>query len=832
MSFWPFGPHLGNSSQLENILDEYITLLHKLELEGDDLGGNDDDANVDERIGDEKESVSFYQSESIEDEDRIYVDNDFTKYNSLRIEDLMKEQASAKGFLPRLTAQESTRSSLSSLLQFHGEANRLDHTFESCNSEITKQSLNSDFIDRIVNDEDFLNELGKQNKLLIDILCFGYFYDEDSGCKIYHIDYLLNRMFYYMDHLEESSAVAYTTDITIGECSSHDSSDSSDDSGQINYLARVTILSEILVCDSWLISESLVKDHSRMSALWFIINHPNFQNEKSPQLAIFLKIHEKLLVSRPIDYLNFIRQLSTFIDDVLQHVDIPIMLDFLLNVISTDKSDCPTGMIDLVSEQMLIQKCIGYFNNIYHTPSVHVCVGDFLKSVVEISANVPFDDITIGPNKLIRELTSPDIVDEYIHIILSQKGSAACNIIPIIIELIRKNNSDYDSIDLTTTTLRENPPSDRDPIYLGYLLKGFSSVVSDMMTIITTENNPEIEPLVNQMGDSYFPFGMLRIKVLELIAELLHCSNMVLLNLYQPEVISKVRDENRNYLIPNLRNAIGSKIDSFGSEEEPEYIEKNDNEHTSNKEEDKQASYGVQYVNDLQNKKLRKSPTIGDMFKISLFDSQVIPKLLLCFLNNPWNNFIHNVVFDIIQQLFNGKMDNTYNPFIVFSTFNLKKSNRFLGTNSQQPIPDFSIIEDFVMKGFTKSYELFKLKHQNYGYMGHLILISEEISKFSELFDISLISREIDIILKENSWVQFSENILLNIRAMHTKILGGGNLVEDNNGNLIPDLLLIGHMNSLSIDDESSYLSEQFTEDDLHHKVGEIINIYKGIDKH
>lgn len=53
--------------------------------------------------------------------------------------------------------------------------------------------------------------------------------------------------------------------------------------------------------------------------------------------------------------------------------------------------------------------------------------------------------------------------------------------VSIIIELIRKNNSDYDEVDLLSTTIVDNPPSQRDPVYLGHLLYKLTMHMEDFM---------------------------------------------------------------------------------------------------------------------------------------------------------------------------------------------------------------------------------------------------------------------------------------------------------------------------------------------------------------
>lgn len=39
------------------------------------------------------------------------------------------------------------------------------------------------------------------------------------------------------------------------------------------------------------------------------------------------------------------------------------------------------------------------------------------------------------------------------------------------------------------------------------------------------------------------------------------------------------------------------------------------------------------------------------------------------FFDFPWNNFLHNVVFDIIQQIFHGRIDRELDRKLVLSVF-------------------------------------------------------------------------------------------------------------------------------------------------------------------
>ena len=125
----------------------------------------------------------------------------------------------------------------------------------------------------------------------------------------------------------------------------------------------------------------------------------------------------------------------------------------------------------------------------------------------------------------------------------------------IIIEVIRKNNSDYDP---EITAGQELPPSSGDPIYLGTLLRLFAKHVRDFTDLIlspthTVSNGDATMTIMRKelpvaFGKSIEPLGFDRFKTCELMAELLHCSNMGLLNERGSEDYVKRRDEERERL--------------------------------------------------------------------------------------------------------------------------------------------------------------------------------------------------------------------------------------------------------------------------------------------
>ncbi|KAK1760361.1 SIT4 phosphatase-associated protein-domain-containing protein [Echria macrotheca] len=166
-----------------------------------------------------------------------------------------------------------------------------------------------------------------------------------------------------------------------------------------------------------------------------------------------------------------------------------------------------------------------------------------MKAIITVSANASQNEQTcIGPNELTRQLVSRPCVEQLIKYMLGGGNPLTCGV-GIVIEVIRKNNSDYDPEGVESGTT----PSSRDPIYLGTLLRLFAEHVPDFMNLIM--NAPaQKERLDSTFGGKIEPLGFDRFKTCELMAELLHCSNMGLLNEVGSEEFIAARDAQRQKL--------------------------------------------------------------------------------------------------------------------------------------------------------------------------------------------------------------------------------------------------------------------------------------------
>lgn len=190
-----------------------------------------------------------------------------------------------------------------------------------------------------------------------------------------------------------------------------------------------------------------------------------------------------------------------------------------------------------------------------YPPATQTSAGDFVKAIITISANASQNEQScIGPNNLTRQLVSEPCIETLIKDML-RGGNPLTVGVGTIIEVIRKNNSDYDP---DVGAGADSIPSSNDPIYLGTLLRYFAKHVPDFMELILSpthtvadgDNTMTVKrkELAVAFGSKIEPLGFDRFKTCELMAELLHCSNMGLLNERGSEAFVKQRDQERERL--------------------------------------------------------------------------------------------------------------------------------------------------------------------------------------------------------------------------------------------------------------------------------------------
>lgn len=563
---------------------------------------------------------------------------------------------------------------------------------------------------------------------------------------------------------------------------------------EVDYMKIAT---EILSCDAWGFLEALLAAKASLARLWGLLDETKTASTK--QLACFTSIIENLLEKRTDQMLEYMLQLPKFTAYFLRYIDNAPLADLLLKIISTDHPDTPSGIIDLLYEQKLIPQLISRLG-----PDVpdteQVAVGDFLKAFVTISGGNKTENCSIGPNELSRQLVGEDCVHELIRLML-YGGSGMCIAVGVIIEIIRKNNSDYDCVQVLYTTIKSHPPGTRDSIYLGILVRQFAEAIPKFQEILEKKTDETMEMPLGKIK----PLGFERFRICELYAELLHCSSMGLLNEPKGEQIVRERDlERKRKFHP----------DEFGQKDEeelakiqrnpsaagwkPQAVYDNDDDHrpsagaTTDKDDDDEASdpadkaasptasppltLAPQSPQEMQidsptqeelsegalakqlseqEAAIRAHPVVGDMLKLALDDNHCVSAVLNMLFEFPWNNFLHNVVFDIVQQIFNGSVQEGYNKFLAIHLFTRDK------------------ITEQIVNGQRTNDEHERERNIRLGYVGHLTLISEEVVKFASVFPPRALSPGINEALENPDWQNYVATTLLYLRDQYNTVLGG-----------------------------------------------------------
>jgi len=125
------------------------------------------------------------------------------------------------------------------------------------------------------------------------------------------------------------------------------------------------------------------------------------------------------------------------------------------------------------------------------------------------------------------------------------------------------------------------------------------------------------------------------------------------------------------------------------------------------------------------------------------------------FFRFPWNNFLHNVVYDVVQQVFNGPMDRGFNRSLAIDLF------------------ETGDITMRIVDGQKKSDEAQARNKMRLGYMGHLTLIAEEVVKFTERHPPELLSESVLEKVMNGEWITYVEVTLAETRERDNAILGG-----------------------------------------------------------
>jgi len=349
------------------------------------------------------------------------------------------------------------------------------------------------------------------------------------------------------------------------------------------------VAAEILSSDVWSIIEATLEYPDLLRNFWEFLRSPAPLDPI--QAGYFTKINDTLLDRKTEEMLNLIKSLDGIIPEMLKHIECPMIMDLLLKMISLERQEEGQGVVDWLESQGLIPILLSYLSA-ENPVSTQTSAGDFLKAIITISANATGQDQTvIGPNELTRQLVSEKCITQIIKDMLSG-GNPLTVGVGIVIEVIRKNNSDYDA-----ENNMSSEPRATDPIYLGTLLREFAKNIPAFMSLIrdSSANKPELSVA---SGGKIQPLGFDRFKTCELMAELLHCSNMGLLNERSSDEAMRARDEQRQKLKQQGKLIPAPVLDTESEERFTGSVDSHGFHHAEVPSDTLQTSLEVQNAND------------------------------------------------------------------------------------------------------------------------------------------------------------------------------------------------------------------------------------------
>ncbi|KAG0215595.1 hypothetical protein BGX31_000819, partial [Mortierella sp. GBA43] len=579
------------------------------------------------------------------------------------------------------------------------------------------------------------------------------------------------------------------------------------------------IACEIIACENWGIFDSALSNSDILVKFWEFLDRPPPLNPM--QASYFAKVIGVFLMKKTSEMLQFIKLQPEVVPKLLLHMSTSAIMDLLLKIISMEESPDGKGTVQWLSEQGLMPWLVNRLDPNYDA-EVHSIASQVLLDIIAISQSSHPEQPSIGTNVLIDELKSEVLVSQLVTFMLDgdapYSSSTLINGVTIFIELIRRNNSDYD------VELLPSPPGApaREAVDLSDLLKVLASRIEDFKNLLIIPRSIK-GPIETSIGKQT-PLGFERLKICEMFAELLHCSNMAVLNsrriiTVSPDGTVKVpmvsinNTENCNMSLrsASISNGKAGDTDDELADEKKDGEKSNRNSKaislqngiaalTGSKDNGATTADQATLSSPQPTASTVHSPIIasiyskadasgdvlipvGDFLKLQFVDHRIISTCFDLFFQFPWNNFLHTVVYDMVHQVFHrpmGDIGREENGTII-----PPKSDHDIteGWNRRLTISIFK--DGQLTKRITDAqrlndYECAQPKGVRLGYMGHLTYIADETVRLLELYSRTSLLTTLYEFMDLEDWWNYVSKILKETKDRDAQVLGGSrpNMIE------------------------------------------------------
>ncbi|KAL9536686.1 hypothetical protein MBANPS3_012451 [Mucor bainieri] len=292
------------------------------------------------------------------------------------------------------------------------------------------------------------------------------------------------------------------------------------------------IACEILACEIPRLVDAIVLDYQDLLLkFWDFLRKPfSVDASYSFQAAYFSKIITIFLTKRTTDMLGFIKSTPENLKLILANLQSSAIMDLLLTLIRLEELPEAKGIVQWLSDNGLLINLLYRLDPNQDTDE-HSTAQQCICEIVRMSQTSLVESPSLGVNDIITTLTSRDTMQTMVDFMLDTSApnsvSSLINCVTIIIDIIRHNNSDLDQETSFAVVLGyQNQIAQQSGVSLINMLSVLTENIDKFVDLLLKPNQVDTPRATT-------PLGFERLKICELFAELLHCSNMSSLNVIQ-----------------------------------------------------------------------------------------------------------------------------------------------------------------------------------------------------------------------------------------------------------------------------------------------------------
>ncbi|KAI8073915.1 SIT4 phosphatase-associated protein-domain-containing protein, partial [Gongronella butleri] len=546
--------------------------------------------------------------------------------------------------------------------------------------------------------------------------------------------------------------------------------------------------SELIACEiPQLIEMIVLENRELLDNFWLFLDRPVPAKDDETvdhglQVLLssyFAKTITIFLTKQPAEMIEFIESKPDNLSKILNHLHNSAIMDLLLTLVRMEELPEGKGIVQWLSDGGLLENLVNRLDPKLDTEE-HSIAQQCICEIIRMSQTSLLEQPSIGVNDLILKLKSDTVIRKLAAFMLDPDApnatSTLINGVTIIIDLIRHNNSDMENDPMLNSAYgyASSNMVRQAPVSLADMLKVLADHVVDFNRLLTHPRSVS-GPVKTSIGEQT-PLGFERLKICELFAELLHCSNMS--NLNASEVGSRgneddedddeaaANDEDDEQIDPEHpapeNDDDGAKSDDDSdakakkdNDNDDAEREKDDKEHTDAKDADATAAATSTPPPVATSTPESTDLPMGDYLKLQLVEHKVLPTCIDLFFSFPWNNFLHYVTYDMLHQVFNGPMDKGYNRLLAVSI-----------------LKDGQLTTKMIQAQKDNDDEWSKPKGMRLGYMGHLTFIADEVIKLFEGYPEAIV-QEIKDQVDLDLWQHYCDTELRETKERDCLPLGG-----------------------------------------------------------